>query len=548
LLQKSNAMASNETKEDPALFQEAKEFLRGVPGGGTSVYDHMTQVLVKVLNERPTDANQLFEEVSSAVRDTTVQEEEKLPTEEQLEEKCDVGAEHARRQVLSWTRDRALLFVAPDTEVNAEVSFPDLMDESRMWQWGGVGFGDVTTSLLQLGLKQLACEQKLQLRFWGKIATRSGDYFIAQSLTKINPSVGREARMAMEGTEGPNKFTYWVATEPGGANTWTQLPFVTPDQLAVVQKIRRFFTGNLSAPVACYPPLPPSPPLTSSSIPLPPVPPVESGSDVTSPPAETEVTSPPVESAPTPVSGPQNSTEANLLSATCALITADTCLTYAGFYEAETEETDGGEFNVIKIAEGPAPMMLDSLKDSGSFVHAELDINLVGRSQATPYPLNADGEPMEPEEPDAEPQPPLRSIAEDTRPLSESETQLLGDLGLDTKPLWQMSGEAVMVKPSGPTVEDAGKSESSHSVAVLKSLKWPGAVTIAKEGKTILNIYVGFGVTSSCMRPKVYEPSLPSAIEAEWKDPNAEENADPTLGMIEQDDKIFEPKVDAEDE
>jgi radial spoke head protein 4A len=532
-------MATTEVKDDPALFQEAKEFLRGVPGGGTSVYDHLTQVLVKVLNERPTDANQLFEEVSSAVRDATVQEEAKLPTEEQLEEKCDVGAEHARRQVLNWTRDRTQLFVAPDVEVNAEVSFPDLMDESRLWQWGGVDFGDVTTSLLQLGLKQLACEQRLQIKFWGKIATRSGDYYIAQSLTKVNPSVGREARMVMEGTEGPNKYTYWVSTQPGGANTWTQLPFVTAAQLAVAQKIRRFFTGDLSAPVACYPPLPPTP--ASAAPPPPPAPPAEGEEAVAASPA-------PAPAPNTYQSNPRASTEANLLSAVVCLITADTSLTYAGFYEAEQEEVDGTEFNVIKPAEGPAPMTFDTLKDSSSFVHAELDINPVGRTQATPYPLNADGEPIEPEEPDAEPQAPLRSVAEDVRPLSDSENQLLGDLGLESKRLWQMSGENVMVQPSGPTVEEVGKSESNQSVAVLRSLKWPGAVTVAREGKTILNVYNGYGVLSSCMRPKAYEPPLPAPVEPEWKDPNAEEDADPTMGMIEQEDKIFEPKPDGDEE
>jgi hypothetical protein len=203
---------------------------------------------------------------------------------------------------------------------------------------------------------------------------------------------------------------------------------------------------------------------------------------------------------------------------------------------------------VIKAAEAPAAVALDGLKDPGSFVHSELDINAVGRTQATPYPLNADGEPMEPEEPDAEPLAPLRSITEDTRPLSESETTMLSELGLDTKPLWQIKDEAVLVKPAGPITEEGSKSESNQSVAVLKSLKWPGAVTVAKEGKQVLNIYIGFGVVSSCMRPKAYEPPLPSTICVEWRDPNAEEEADPTAGMTEEEDKIFEPKTEAEDE
>lgn len=74
--------------ENTAAFVEAKEFLRGVPGGGVSVYDHLTQVLVKLLEERPADANALFEEISASVRVATIVEPKKPPTEEQLVIHC----------------------------------------------------------------------------------------------------------------------------------------------------------------------------------------------------------------------------------------------------------------------------------------------------------------------------------------------------------------------------------------------------------------------------------------------------------------------------
>lgn len=69
---------------ETAAFLEAKEFLRGVPGGGISLYDHLVQVLVKILEERPADANALFEEISSLVRDGTITEAKPPPTEDQL--------------------------------------------------------------------------------------------------------------------------------------------------------------------------------------------------------------------------------------------------------------------------------------------------------------------------------------------------------------------------------------------------------------------------------------------------------------------------------
>jgi len=80
---------SGDTKEEPpplepAMLLEAKEFLRGVPGNGASVYDHLTKVLVRLIAERPSDANALFEEVSASVREATIAEAARVPTDAQL--------------------------------------------------------------------------------------------------------------------------------------------------------------------------------------------------------------------------------------------------------------------------------------------------------------------------------------------------------------------------------------------------------------------------------------------------------------------------------
>ena len=54
--------------------------------------------------------------------------------------------------------------------------------------------------------------------------------------------------------EGANKYTYFVCNYAGGA--WTRLPDLTPDQAVGARSIKRFFTGNLDAPVAGHPPFP----------------------------------------------------------------------------------------------------------------------------------------------------------------------------------------------------------------------------------------------------------------------------------------------------
>jgi len=47
---------------------------------------------------------------------------------------------------------------------------------------------------------------------------------------------------------GCNRKVYFVCNEPG--KLWTKLPNVTPQQISAARKIKKFFTGNLDAPVS----------------------------------------------------------------------------------------------------------------------------------------------------------------------------------------------------------------------------------------------------------------------------------------------------------
>ncbi len=53
---------------------------------------------------------------------------------------------------------------------------------------------------------------------------------------------------------GANKFSYWVASVAGAP--WTKLPRVTPHMVTASAGIRRYLTGSLDAPVAGHPPFP----------------------------------------------------------------------------------------------------------------------------------------------------------------------------------------------------------------------------------------------------------------------------------------------------
>ena len=60
---------------------------------------------------------------------------------------------------------------------------------------------------------------------------------------KPPPKVPKE-----ENRTGVNKKTYFVCNEAG--KPWIKLPSVTPEQISLARKIKKFFTGRLDAPVS----------------------------------------------------------------------------------------------------------------------------------------------------------------------------------------------------------------------------------------------------------------------------------------------------------
>ena len=131
-------------------------------------------------------------------------------------------------------------------------------------------------------------------------------------------------------------------------------------------------------------------------------------------------------------------------------------------------------------------------------MHTSLDINRIGRTKANPPEINEDGE--EVPEPDApEPSQPLRSAAEDL-PVTEEE---------EGGGAWDVRALPTSGVPEG---EPPG-------VVVIRSLRWPGAFTVAHGGKKYSNVYVGWG-HDAVTAP--YQPALPPAPPTEYAFTEAE--------------------------
>lgn len=167
----------------------------------------------------------------------------------------------------------------------AEHSLPNVMESAFYFEQAGVGLGTDETYRIFLALKQLTDTHPIQkCRFWGKILGLEMNYIVAEvefregedeeeveeedepeerdngdneadedelprSFYKAPQSIPKE-----ESRTGANKYVYFVCNEPG--RPWVKLPGVTPAQIVIARKIKKFFTGRLDTPIVSYPPFP----------------------------------------------------------------------------------------------------------------------------------------------------------------------------------------------------------------------------------------------------------------------------------------------------
>ncbi|XP_008850405.1 radial spoke head protein 4 homolog A [Nannospalax galili] len=476
-------------------IQNAKAYLQSTSSkSGLNLYDHLSNVLTKILDERPADAVDIIENISQDVKmahfnkklDTLQSENEMLPAYE--------IAEKQKALFLQGHLEGA------DSELEdeiAESSLPNVMESAFYFEQAGVGLGTDETYRIFLALKQLTDTHPIQkCRFWGKILGLEMNYIVAEvefrdgedeeeveeedvaeerdngeseadedeedelpkPLYKAPQAIPRE-----ESRTGANKYVYFVCNEPG--RPWVKLPPVTPAQIVTARKIKKFFTGRLDAAIISYPPFP--------------------------------------------------GNESNYLRAQIARISAGTHVSPLGFYQfgeeegEEEEEIEGGRDTYEENPDFEGIQVTDLVESLSNWVHHVQHILPQGRCNwYNPIQKNEEEEEEEDEEKGEEPDyieqevgPPLLT------PLSE-------DLEVQNIPSWTTRLSSNLIP--------------QYAIAVLRSNLWPGAYAFS-NGKKFENFYVGWGHKYSVenytppIPPPVYQeyPSGPEITEMD--DPNVEE-------------------------
>jgi len=336
-----------------ADFESAKAYLQQKQGN-SSVYDHLSALLLKLTTEQPSDSLNLLEHLSSLVKQGAFPGD---TVGAGAGGQADEG--EVKDAETEWASRAGSVFatVEPADGVSPEAT-QDLLDEANYLEWAGVGLGREETFRIHLALKHLAGKYPARgVRLWGKVLGIDGDYIVAEGQLDdegeddTTDSLGN----AVEKTgEGANKYSYWVCRFAG--DDWTQLPNVTPEQITVARQIRRFFTGNLDATVGGHPPFP--------------------------------------------------GDECSYLRARIACITADTVISPAGVF-VPPEDEDSNE-PALNEEEFDAP----DLSGLDGWAHHTLALNVLGRTKPNPPKTDEEGEEIE--DPDApEPSAALRDVADD---------------------------------------------------------------------------------------------------------------------------------------
>ncbi|KAM4628680.1 radial spoke head protein 4 homolog A isoform 2-T2 [Polymixia lowei] len=411
--QDANQGVDNQRQQAAASFKAF--MLKNSTKSNLNLYDHLARLLTKVMDERPQNVVDVIEDMSRGVKRGLLQDNQSTLRDMPLTP----AAQHlADQQRLLFSRVEEV----DQEEELVETPLPNVSEIGYYMEQAGVGLGREEMQRIFLALKQLVESQPLQrCRLWGKILGTKSNYVVAEaeyregeeeeeqtpedeeretrddyeenevveeidplprSTYKSPPVVPKEANRT-----GVNKFGYYVCKEPG--LPWVKLPLVSPAQINAARQIRKFFTGQLDAPIVSYPSFP--------------------------------------------------GNEANYLRAQIARISAGTQVSPLGFYQFGEEEGDEEDeaprdsYERNPDFEGiPVPEMAESLSNWVHHVQHILQqgrctwVNLAAKPEDE---FDEEGDAEEKEEEPDEPEPekystPLRGVPR-CRPLSPLSMQLL---------------------------------------------------------------------------------------------------------------------------
>ncbi|XP_043583152.1 radial spoke head protein 6 homolog A isoform X1 [Bombus pyrosoma] len=186
-------------------IRRAKKFLqKHSPQSGDSLYDHLTEVLAKILAERPKNAVDIFEEFSRKVK------EERFKTQSnhlrdvyvapaQYEDAKEIIKLFKNVQSIYEDKGDKLETEEEEEEGDTKNKIPNMLDLLFYFEQTGVGLPRVQMVLLNLSIRKLMAESPIEnVRFWGKILGSPKNYYVVEADLQPEELNRRLERMAEE--------------------------------------------------------------------------------------------------------------------------------------------------------------------------------------------------------------------------------------------------------------------------------------------------------------------------------------------------------------
>eukprot|EP00798_Chlamydomonas_sp_ICE-L_P031212 gene31212-6361_t len=238
-------------------YEESVSFLQTLPSSeGSSIYEHLTRIIAKVLEEKPSAAIDLLE-TSLLTKKTAFNVKESSPLVP-----VNAGADAAK------TSSTAKLFGNPDLPIDPETGEPieaetpndyqseDVLYDAALLDALGVGVGREEMYNVSVAVKALGeCPKRkiATVRFFGKFYGLHADYYVFETTLKNAPAIPQapDGECPYEPGTGANAYIYYVCNYLGGE--FTQLPFVKPDDIKAARTIKKLLTGRLTSAVSTFP-------------------------------------------------------------------------------------------------------------------------------------------------------------------------------------------------------------------------------------------------------------------------------------------------------
>lgn len=222
----------------------AQAYFQQTNKDGVSLHSHLAELIQELLTSKDPDALSKLESISLDVKAKHFKPAMGVtPVAPNIEDD-------------GWKKRSNALFQAATGEEDTGV--PNVVEIMSFFEFAGVGLAREESFRLFLAMGGLKAAYDLKsVRFFGKILGTKKDYYVVEGEYKTAPAAptfeGEGTAPEAPGT-GLNKCAYFVAN--GVSDPFELLPDVTPAQVLASSTIKKYFSGDLSAPLACYPPFP----------------------------------------------------------------------------------------------------------------------------------------------------------------------------------------------------------------------------------------------------------------------------------------------------